>query len=41
MSLSARATFKIIHLGGHVLNLDFFKSSNNDDKKGKTNSTVN
>ena len=31
--LSTKSTFKIIHLVGNVLRIDFFKLLNNDDKK--------
>ena len=41
LSLSAKSTFKIIHLGDYVLRIDFLKWSNNDDENCNNNSTVN
>jgi len=40
-SLSAKSTFKITNLGGHVSESFFFKLLNKDDKECKQNSTVN
>ena len=37
----ANPMFKIIHLGGYVLRIDFLKLLNNDGRKCKQNSTVN
>ena len=41
LSLSAKSTFKIIHLGDYVLRIDFLNLSNNDDENCNNNSTVN
>ena len=41
ISLSAKSTFKIDHLGDYVLRIVFYKLLNNDDKKCNEISTVN
>ena len=41
LSLSAKSTFKIIHLGDYVMRIDFLKLLNNDDENCNNNSTVN
>ena len=40
LSLSEKSTFKIIHLGGYVLIIDY-RLVSNDDKKCDKNSKVN
>ena len=41
LKLSAKSTFKFIHLGGYNIRIDFLKLLYNFDKKCKSNSTVN